>query len=207
MNKGTWRIDEYKIYKIYLLISVKSINKGHFEIYTMLIKREMEALWEDKMYKIKSILTYFSYHCSLIIFRVNRLLESLLQNTDHIFKVFLSVAECTSGVLQVFFFFFLTECWVYSVESVTLFGFYPRCPLFYVANLWPCSIEFRLIFRDHERRGSVGFLEVLENAYKMILSFCPTDETRCVLFIWQQTRKETSGKYLKGKRERRYSWR
>ena len=61
------------------------------------------------MYKIKSILTSFSYHCSLIIFRVNRLLESLLQNTDHVFKVFPSVAECTSGVLQVFLCFFFNR--------------------------------------------------------------------------------------------------
>ena len=32
-------------------------------------------------------------------------------------------------------------------------------------------MEFRLIFRDHERVEYVGFLCVLGNAYKMILSF------------------------------------
>ena len=121
---------------------------------------------------------------------------------QHLFLTFLLVLHgiCANGVL------FLKECWIYSVETVILCWFYPHCP-FYVATPWPFSMEFRLIFRDHERVEYVDFLCVLGNAYKMILSFFPADETRCVLFIWQQTRKETSGKYLKGKRKRRYSWR
>lgn len=86
---------------------------------------------------------------------------------QHLFLlVFLLVLHgiCANGVL------FLKECWIYSVETVILFWFYPHCP-FYVATPWPFSMEFRLIFRDHERVEYVGFLCVLGNAYKMILSF------------------------------------
>lgn len=133
------------------------------------------------------------------------MLELLLPKQNVFLTLLLGLYSVrASGVLLVFYFNRMLNLFC---RSCHLFWFYPCCPLFYVASLWPFSMEFRLIFRDHGRVGCVRFLCVLGNAYEMILSFWPTDETWCDLFIWQQARKEANGKYLKGKRERRYSWR